>query len=114
LITIVAEEVRLLKDREACVVCGRRSASWSVDVENDGTIEKRPMCAWCVMYSNESVWGQGNKVELAEVGMAAQETALKVKRPPPRLDELRRLSPEDAEKFMLGVVMTSNMIRRML
>lgn len=85
--------------------CGGR-ASWKLDAA-DGA--RKPYCGWCAMYG-DSAWARENREELAYVGEHARTEAQA--RPGGRelvLDERHRLSPDDAERYMIGMVLTSRL-----
>jgi hypothetical protein len=71
------------------------------------------MCAWCVLYAG-SAWGHRFRDEIQARGIMIRQTAVTSGSPKvhvPELDERHRLSPEDAEKLMLGVGFTSMHLR---
>jgi hypothetical protein len=89
-----------------CSMCGERSSPWKA-AKKDG-IELEPMCGWCVMYAG-SAWGHDNRHELLYVGRTTLGIAVKHDKPRPTLDERDRLSPRDAERYMMGIAFTSRM-----
>lgn len=100
----------LATERHRCVGCGKRVATWRAPVI--GATEKAPMCAWCLMYDTvKSEWGHRFRDEMLHVGRTCVGMAAQFAKPIPVLDDLGRLSPEDAEKFVLGVAFTSRMLR---
>jgi hypothetical protein len=124
-LTFNKDEIIMLQEgKDTCVACERRRASWEAAVRGIETEPNEdgiylaatgmmPMCGWCIMYSGKSTWGYENRDEILNVGRAAQEQALKVRRDPPQLDERGRLDPEGAERFMLGVAFTVKMMSKM-
>lgn len=102
-------EPLLSTQRCRCSRCKERVATWMVPLAEHE--KKGPLCAWCVMYSKESEWGYRHREELLHVGRACVGMAAQHRKTIPVLDELGRLSPDDAEKYMLGVAFTSRMLR---
>ena len=99
----------LATERHRCSCCGERVATWKAPVNG---AEKAPMCAWCVMYDTaRSEWGHRFREELLHVGRTCVGMAAQFGKPIPVLDDIGRLAPEDAEKFMLGVAFTGRMLR---
>jgi len=95
-----------------CQRCGERLASWTAK-PTDGD-QDIPMCAWCVLYGG-SEWGHKLRNEVLAAGVRIRQSALESRNPKkhvPELDERHRLTPEDAEKLMLGVGYTSAHLRR--
>jgi len=102
------QEVEISKgSKEMCVECGKRRAMWCAV---DGEGEKVSLCGWCLLYCERSKWGYERREEILYVGKAAQEHAAKAGKVIPSLDNLGRLMPEDAERFLLGVAFTSKML----
>lgn len=90
-----------------CAECKERKASWGM--KRDGGEEPEPYCGWCLMYGS-SEWGRLNREELVAVGEYVRGFALKSKglnTHVPELDEMHRLGPDAADRFVMGVVSTS-------
>ena len=110
-------EAILVSERHRCAVCNHRKhfAAWRVELKVGG--EMAPMCSWCVMYSNQAVWGYENREELAGVGILCKTTAEHSRgrnTHVPKLDKRHRLSRKDADKWLLGVQFTSRALRKKL
>jgi hypothetical protein len=108
-LVILDDEVVPLERRGETCVCGARATLKAY-------LKDRPetghFCAHCVLYSGRTQWGYDNRAEILDVGRAAQEMAGKHGKPMPAVDERGRLLPEDANRFMLGVVFTTKMLSR--
>jgi hypothetical protein len=94
-----------------CQRCSERLASWMAK-PHDGDADM-PMCAWCVLYGG-SDWGHRMRNEVLAAGVRIRQSALASRNPKkhvPELDERHRLTPDDAEKLMLGVGYTSSHLR---
>lgn len=93
-----------------CACCKKRKASWGMRrVEGK---DREPLCGWCVMYG-DSEWGKLNADELVAVGEYVRGFALKTKRKEtvvPELDERHRFQPDDAERYVMGVVFSSRLL----
>lgn len=90
--------------------CGcERYASWEMKDRNGEAV---PFCGWCLMYG-ESEWGYLNRGELSHVGGYVRAQALRSRRKGtlvPELDEMHRLDPDAADRFVMGVVFTSRLL----
>ena len=87
--------------------CGQK-ASWRL--ARGG--EMAPFCGWCVLYG-DSDWSRENAAELVAVGeyvKASAKFAHGKNTETPELDERHRLSPDAAERFVMGVVFTSRLL----
>lgn len=98
----------LASDKIRCSMCASRSSPWKAAKKSGD--ELVPMCGWCVMYAG-SKWGHENRDELLYVGRTCVGIAAKHGRPLPELDERGRLSPEAAERYMMGIAFTTRMFR---
>jgi len=98
------------KRRVRCVVCGKQEATLKALFKSKP--ETGSFCAYCVLYSGMTQWGYDNRDEILHVGRAAQELATKHNKTIPALDRRGRLQPEDASRFMLGVIFTTKMLER--
>lgn len=95
-----------VKSMVRCSVCGERPSTWSMALI--GELDASPVCGWCAMYSGTQ-WGHDNRDELLHVGRACVGMAAQHDKPIPHLDERGRLSPQDAERYMMGIAFTSRM-----
>lgn len=102
------DEMRVCEEKRRCKVCKERKATWVAKLRE--TEDETFVCAHCLMYSNETQWGYDNRAELLDVGRAVVEQAVKSRKSLPTLDKRGRLSPDNAEKFIMGVSFTSRMI----
>lgn len=105
-------EVLPAKDGIVCEHCKERGASWKMEPKGGG--ERVPLCGWCVLYGG-SEWGHLNRDDLVwsgryvrGIGMSSGGKNVVV----PTLDERHRLSPLDAEKYVIGIMFTSKMLAR--
>ena len=125
MLAFTSDEIEVSKEsKETCCVCERRRAMWlaypkSSDLVGVGDVSiflksaiKIPMCGWCIMYSEGCQWGHEERDEILHIGRASQEQAAKSGKKIPSLDERGRLTPPDAERFMLGVAFTSKMLTK--
>lgn len=110
LIIVDNDIVPVEKRHIRCFACGQREAVLRGALRDSEEVAE--FCAYCLMYSGQTQWGYDNRDELLMTGMAAKEMAAKHNQPMPVLDERGRLSPDDASKFMMGVVFTSKMVKR--
>lgn len=105
---VIEASKHVCKSREGC---GRKA---SIRLQAVGTGDWVDFCAWHAMYG-ESKWASDNEGEIALVGSLSLMSAKKSmgrKVHVPALDGHGRLSADDAEKFMLGVLFTTRMLRR--
>lgn len=105
------EEVQPQKagKREKCFICADRVGTWFAPMGPEGN-RRFLVCAYCLLYRFESTWGQANRDELLHLGRFCQKVAGENGKKGPELDERGRLSPSDAEKFVLGVSVTSRLL----
>lgn len=106
------DELTALQRPCICHVCRERVATWAAQVhlENGEKQVTWEFCAWCLMYSSMAQWGYDHRAEMLHVGRFALGMAANHGKPVPVLDARDRLSPEDAEKFMLGVSFSSRLM----
>jgi len=98
-----------------CEICDVRPATWKTPRKRVNEDEAEPVvkaCAWCVLYSGKTQWGEENKDELLHSGRLCQGIAAEYRKPLPALDDRGRLHPPDAERYMMGIAATSRMIVR--
>ena len=93
-----------------CACCKERKASWCMQrLGGDG---REPLCGWCVMYG-DSEWGKLNAGELVAAGAYLRSFALGTQRKGtlvPELDERHRLQPDDADRYVMGIVFSSRLL----
>lgn len=112
-LVIVDKEVKPLDQRGIwCVSCKAQKATLEADLKDRP--ESGYFCAHCVLYSGWTRWGNENRDEILHVGRAAQEMAGKHGKSMPQVDERGRLMPEDATRFMIGVIFTMKMLNRVV
>jgi len=110
LVILDGEVTPLAKRGMRCSSCKEQQATlWASLRDGDGS---GAFCAHCVLYSGKTQWGHDNRDEILDIGRAAQELAGKHGKPMPVIDERGRLFPEDANRFMLGVIFTEKMLGR--
>jgi hypothetical protein len=100
------------KDGVKCAHCEERQASWKMKPKGGG--EPVPLCGWCILYGG-SEWGHLNREDLVWAGRYVQGQALGSRRKStviPMLDERHRLSPSDADKYVMGILFTSRILER--
>ena len=93
-----------------CAECKDRNASWGMKL--DGGEEPEPLCGWCLMYGG-SEWGRLNREELTHVGEFVRKSALKARGKNtvvPELDEMHRLPPDAADRYVMGIIFTSRLL----
>jgi hypothetical protein len=95
--------------REKCVLCCDRVGTWWALVRSEKR-DKELVCAHCLLYRPESAWGHGNRHQLLYIGRFCRQVAQEYGNSGPQLDERGRLCPEDAEKLVLGVSVTSKLM----
>lgn len=93
-----------------CSCCRDRTATWMASLI-DGTMAS--VCAHCLMYRDDSAWGVENRSEILHVGRRCAEEAERHRKMIPKLDPRGRLSPGDAERFIVGVAFSTRMLRKM-
>lgn len=110
-----ADEVTPQKagEREKCSLCCDRVGTWWAFVRDEKQ-EKVLVCAHCLLYRQESKWGYENRYQILYVGRFCRDVALEYGKNSPELDERGRLNPEDSEKLILGVSVTSKLLSRKL
>ena len=112
-LVIIDKEVKALNKRGIwCVSCKERKAVLEADLKDRP--ESGYFCAHCVLYSGWTRWGYENRDEILHVGRAAQEMAAKHNKSMPHVDERGRLMPDDANRFMMGVLFTTKMLNRVV
>lgn len=94
--------------RARCAFCQDRAATWTAQVV-DG--DPAALCAWCLIYSGRTRWGDANKDDLLHIGRAVLQERVARGIRGHALDERGRLAPEDAERLMLGVYTTTVVLR---
>lgn len=107
------DEVCVNQERRYCQLCLDRVGNWKTKLKEGEKEEEGGdvvVCGWCLLYSGRTRWGHENREELLEVGRAATELAAKHCKKLPALDERARLSPGDAERFVMGVSFTSRVM----
>ena len=112
-LVITNDEVKALDKRGViCSACNKRQATIEADLKDRP--ESGYFCAYCLLYSGFTKWGHDNRDEILHIGRAAQEMAAKHGKPIPEVDERGRLSPNDANRFMIGVIFTMKMLNRVV
>jgi len=71
-------------------------------------------CGWCAMYATRSDWSERCKEEILHVGRHCQMVAVQCRKTPPEIDERGRLGSGDAERFMVGVRLSTILSRRLI
>jgi hypothetical protein len=103
----ISGEQRIRCKVERC----KNPAAWRTEPAKGG--EPIAMCGWHVMYGG-SKWGHERRGELVHVGRLAVASTEKHRSKTthvPRLDPRGRLTPPDAEKYLLGVKYTTRLMR---
>lgn len=110
-----ADEVTAQKagEREKCFLCSDRIGTWWAPIRGEKS-EKCLVCAHCLLYRPESKWAYENRHQLLHIGRFCRDVAVEYGKNGPDLDERGRLCPEDAEKLVLGVSVTSKLVSRKL
>lgn len=111
---ISSKEIEIIPARDGiqCVHCKERTASYRMEPKSGG--EWQPFCGWCVLYGG-SQWGHLNREELVWAGRYVQGVGATSKSKNtviPMLDERHRLSPFDAERYMMGIIFTSRILEK--
>jgi hypothetical protein len=105
-------EVIPAKDGIVCSDCKERVASYKMEPRGGG--EWVPFCGWCVLYGNTK-WGYENRDELAWAGRYVQregKRSLAKHVVVPMLDEIGRLHPAEAERYVMGILFTSKLLEK--
>lgn len=83
-----------------------------VRVLAEGGESRVALCAWHLLYG-DSQWGVDNRDEVMMAGPCAVAEAKKASRSHvPVLDGAGRFSPQDAERFALGLIFTSRLLKQ--
>ena len=99
------------RKRTPCAICEERVASWETE-PLDCPESTAPMCGWCVLYGG-STWGHLNRDEIVYAGVYVRAEACRRMSPRtkvPELDERHRLQPEDADRYLMGIIFTSALL----
>jgi len=100
------------KDSVTCAKCNKRLASWMALPR--GESKRVPFCSWCLLYGG-SKWGHQNREEIYFAGRYVRGTTAVARGKNtnvPVLDEEYRLSPQDAERYVMGIVFTTRRVER--
>jgi len=108
-----ADEIEPQKagEREKCFLCCDRVGTWKAPLKSKKR-GKELVCAYCFLYRPESKWGYENRHQLLHIGRFCRQVAFEYGKVGPALDERGRLCPEDAERLVLGVSVTSKVVSR--
>lgn len=98
-------------ERVRCWVCEKNIGTWWGPA-NCKARQRILCCAHCLLYRPESRWGYENRHEILHIGRFCQNVAAEYGNTGPALDARGRLCPEDAERLVLGVSVTSKLIAR--
>lgn len=95
-----------------CSACGEREASWKAEARVGG--KDMDFCGWCLLYSGMAKWGHENRDDILYAGEYTRALARKSqskKTHVPELDKRHRFAePMDAERYVMGIMLTSRML----
>lgn len=101
-------EITALKENRKCSVCKKQKALWTAFSDSGEEVD---FCSRCFLYSQKSKWGVENKDEILYAGRACLEESVKSKKKIVNLDERGRLNYHDSDKYVMGIIVTSRLLR---